>query len=303
MEGTFYCPKTVSVGPLPSPPLMAVWLRGNPRTSPLCSGPLICNCVLTPPGRGSRLSLPGPASTRWILSAGLTRPAGKPRPPYTLWHCCRSTRPRHWGTCTGWSWSASYLGTSCCDGPRLCKYAFPPVSLLAQTLCKVREDEEQVLLVAPYWPNRTWFPELMLLATPPPWRIQLRKNLLSQRWVTIWHPCSVLWKLHVWSLKGRKAEVPGDLPSEVLNTIASARALSMWRAYALKWNLIAEWCSSHREDPRRCSIGVMLSFLQQWLKRRLSPSTLKVHAAAIASYHDHINGTSVGKHDPVIRIP
>ncbi len=51
------------------------------------------------------------------------------------------------------------------------KYAFPPVSLLAQTLCKIREDEEQVLLVAPYWPNRTWFPELMLLATAPPWPI------------------------------------------------------------------------------------------------------------------------------------
>ncbi len=37
----------------------------------------------------------------------------------------------------------------------LCKYAFPPVSLLTQTLCKVREDEEQVLLVAPFWPTRT----------------------------------------------------------------------------------------------------------------------------------------------------
>ncbi|KAI2651034.1 ORF V: Enzymatic polyprotein [Labeo rohita] len=36
------------------------------------------------------------------------------------------------------------------------KYAFPPVSLLAQTLCKIREDEEQVLLVVPYWPTRTW---------------------------------------------------------------------------------------------------------------------------------------------------
>ncbi len=32
---------------------------------------------------------------------------------------------------------------------------FPPVSLLAQTLCKLREDEEQVLLVAPHWPTRT----------------------------------------------------------------------------------------------------------------------------------------------------
>ncbi len=61
------------------------------------------------------------------------------------------------------------------------KYAFPPVSLLAQTLCKIREDEEQVLLVAPYWPSRTWFPELMLLATAPPWPIPLRKDLLSQR--------------------------------------------------------------------------------------------------------------------------
>ncbi len=30
------------------------------------------------------------------------------------------------------------------------KYVFPPVSLFAQTLCKVREDKEQVLLVAPY---------------------------------------------------------------------------------------------------------------------------------------------------------
>ncbi|KAI2647571.1 Endogenous retrovirus group K member 9 Pol protein [Labeo rohita] len=42
----------------------------------------------------------------------------------------------------------------------LTKYAFPPVGLLAQTLCKILEDEKQVLLIAPYWPTRTWFPEL-----------------------------------------------------------------------------------------------------------------------------------------------
>ncbi len=68
------------------------------------------------------------------------------------------------------------------------KYAFPPVSLLAQTLCKLREDEEQVLLVAPHWPTRTWFPELISLATAPPWRIPLRMELLSQGLGTIWHP-------------------------------------------------------------------------------------------------------------------
>ncbi len=36
----------------------------------------------------------------------------------------------------------------------------------SQTLCKVREEEEQILLVAPYWPTRTWFPELMLHMRP-----------------------------------------------------------------------------------------------------------------------------------------
>ncbi len=82
------------------------------------------------------------------------------------------------------------------------KYAFPPVSLLAQTLCKVREEEEQILLVAPYWPTRTWFPELMLLVTAPPWQIPLRKDLLTQRRGTLWHPRPDLWKLHVWSLDG-----------------------------------------------------------------------------------------------------
>ncbi len=82
------------------------------------------------------------------------------------------------------------------------KYAFPPVSLLAQTLCKVREEEEQILLVAPYWPTRTWFPELMLLVTAPPWQIPLRKHLLTQRRGALWHPRPDLWKLHVWSLDG-----------------------------------------------------------------------------------------------------
>ncbi len=99
---------------------------------------------------------------------------------------------------------------------------------------------------------------------------------------------------------GRDAEVLGDLPPEVLNTIASARAPSTRRAYALKWYLFVK-CSSRRGDPRRCSIGVVLSFLQQGLERRLSPSTLKVHAAAISAYHDHIDGKSIGKHDLVAR--
>ncbi|KAL0152682.1 hypothetical protein M9458_052405 [Cirrhinus mrigala] len=54
--------------------------------------------------------------------------------------------------------------------------------------------------------------------------------------------------------------------------------------------------SSRGEDPQRCPIAVVLSFLQEKLERRLSPSTLKVYVAAIAAYHDAVDGTSLGKH-------
>ncbi len=100
---------------------------------------------------------------------------------------------------------------------------------------------------------------------------------------------------------GWDAEVLADLPQEVALTITSARAPSTRRAYTLKWNLFVEWCSSHQEDPRRCSIRAVLSFLQQGLERRLSPSTLKVYVAAVSAYHDPVEGKSVGKHNLVVR--
>ncbi len=45
------------------------------------------------------------------------------------------------------------------------------------------------------------------------------------------------------------------LPPAVEETITQARALSTRQTYALKWSLFANWCSSRREDPRRCTIG------------------------------------------------
>ncbi len=91
------------------------------------------------------------------------------------------------------------------------------------------------------------------------------------------------------------------LPLAVVETIIQARAPSTRQTYALKWSLFATWCSSCREDPRRCTTGVVLSFLQERLERRLSPSTLKVYVAAIAAHHNAVDGRSLGKHDLIVR--
>ncbi len=97
---------------------------------------------------------------------------------------------------------------------------------------------------------------------------------------------------------GRDAADLSGLPLAVVETIAQAKAPSTRQTYALKWSLFANWCFSRQEDPRKCTIGVVLSFLQERLERMLSPSTLKVYVA----HHDAVDGQSLGKHDLIVRL-
>ncbi len=99
---------------------------------------------------------------------------------------------------------------------------------------------------------------------------------------------------------GRDAADLSFLPPAVVETITQARAPLTRQTYALKWSLFANWCSSRREDPWRCTIGVVLSFLQERLEHRMSPSTLKV-CVKVYSHHDAVDGRSLGKHDLIVR--
>ncbi|KAI2660482.1 ORF V: Enzymatic polyprotein [Labeo rohita] len=170
------------------------------------------------------------------------------------------------------------------------KYAFPPVSLLAQTLCKIREDEEQVLLVAPYWPTRTCPSLENPLEERPSFSGDGHNLAPAPRPV---EPARLV--------PGQDASDLSGLPQAVIETITQSRAPSTKQAYALRWGLFVDWCSSRGEDPQRCTIAVVLPFLQEKLERRLSPSTLKVYVAAIAAYHDAVDGTSLGKHQLIVR--
>ncbi len=47
--------------------------------------------------------------------------------------------------------------------PRWGLYAFPPIALLPGVLAKVRQQESRLLLIAPRWPTRIWFSDLISL--------------------------------------------------------------------------------------------------------------------------------------------
>ncbi len=89
--------------------------------------------------------------------------------------------------------------------PRLRLYAFPPIALLPGVLTRVRRDGVRLLLVAPCWPGRVWFSDLISLLDGSPWEVPIRRDLLSQAGGAILHPRPELWKLWVWPLRGHSS--------------------------------------------------------------------------------------------------
>ncbi len=86
--------------------------------------------------------------------------------------------------------------------PKLHLYAFPPIALLPGVLERVRRDRVPLLLIAPRWPGRVWFPNLFSLLDRPPLELPVRRDLLSQAGGSIFHPHPELWKLWAWPLRG-----------------------------------------------------------------------------------------------------
>ena len=60
-------------------------------------------------------------------------------------------------------------------------YAFPPWSLIPAVLKKLRSSSGVLLtIIAPYWPQRPWFPELLDLVVYGPVPLPLSRDLLRQ---------------------------------------------------------------------------------------------------------------------------
>ena len=81
-------------------------------------------------------------------------------------------------------------------------YAFPPMAILEKVLRKAREDRANIILVAPYWPARPWFPELKALSHLPPIKIQVKADSVVQPRSGIRHSDPETLNLHAWMLCG-----------------------------------------------------------------------------------------------------
>jgi len=81
-------------------------------------------------------------------------------------------------------------------------FAFPPFNLLATVLRKVAQSNCLVTLVAPLWPQRSWYNQLLSLLVEIPRVLPLRSDLLSQHRGHTLHQNVECLHLHAWRLSG-----------------------------------------------------------------------------------------------------
>ncbi len=86
-----------------------------------------------------------------------------------------------------------------------------------------------------------------------------------------------------------------DLPDEVQETIASARAPATRKLYSSKWGVFESWCLTRAIDPVNCPVGPVLEFLQERLTAGAAATTLRVYVAAIAARRE-LDEIPLGRH-------
>lgn len=79
-------------------------------------------------------------------------------------------------------------------------YAYPPICLIPKILQHMTQYKCQIILVAPHWPRRHWYPDLLKLLVDYPLKLPVLNNLLYQPNTTIYHPNPEIFSLTVWPL-------------------------------------------------------------------------------------------------------
>lgn len=80
-------------------------------------------------------------------------------------------------------------------------YAFPPPILVPKVLLKVRKETCTLLLVAPYAPHQSWFPQILELLIEIPYKLPIIQKMLSQNQDQNIHPNPQSLNLVVWKLR------------------------------------------------------------------------------------------------------
>ena len=101
---------------------------------------------------------------------------------------------------------------SVCNLPDREAYAFPPIAIIRRVLVKLRSSRNcELTLIAPFWPQREWFPDLLELLSDVPITLSSRKDLLRQPHFHRFHQNLPMLQLTAWRLSSDSPVRPASL--------------------------------------------------------------------------------------------
>ena len=101
-------------------------------------------------------------------------------------------------------------------------YAFPPIAIIRRVLLKLRSSRNcELTLIAPFWPQRDWFPDLLELLSDVPITLSDRRDLLRQPHFHRFHQNLPMLRLTAWRLSSGSPSKPVSL-LQWLDNLSSA---------------------------------------------------------------------------------
>ena len=162
-------------------------------------------------------------------------------------------------------------------------YAFPPIAIIRRVLLKLRNSHHcDLTLIAPFWPQKEWFPDLLELLSDIPIELPKRQDLLRQPHFHRFHENLQMLRLTAWRLK-RFARQAG-FSDAVAGQLALCRRESTRLNYQARWGKFRRWCKDFHHRSSEPTIPKIAEFLTYLFKtENAAVSTIKGYRSMLSS--------------------
>ncbi|XP_064109710.1 uncharacterized protein LOC135217671 [Macrobrachium nipponense] len=158
-------------------------------------------------------------------------------------------------------------------------YALPPFAMIREVLNKFQSHQNVTMtLIAPFWPRKEWFLDLLRMLVDFPRLLPQIPSLLKQPHFDRNHQ-----GLSYLALTGFRLSGTG-FSRRAAEAIANCRRVSSAKLYQSKWGVFRNWCRESHTTSSKTSIQEIANFLI-YLRdvRKLSTLTIKGYRSMLAS--------------------
>ena len=160
-------------------------------------------------------------------------------------------------------------------------------------LRKIREDQASVILIAPWWPARSWFQDLLALLVGTPCSLPCRPDLVSQPLSGFRHLSPETLHLTAWLVSGR-GPIHRVFSERAAQFLVQSRRESTRVVYNSRLEAFHTWCEEVGVSPRGASLPSFADFLISLFDKGRSLSTIRSYRSAVAAVHSGFaDGSSV----------